>query len=201
MLEAEFSFRIDSLPVLIGTAALILWVASERLLHLLGLRQGRPTERETLSFYWLGVVTFYGAIVFSFLDATTFNWTTVGSHLSSARYVGIPLLLMGFVVRILSRLALGKQFSGHVQTTEHHRLVTTGIYGLIRHPAYLGYLCLFVGFPVTFGSIGGLACAFASGIPALIYRIRIEESALERWFPDEYHVYRAKTRRLIPFLW
>jgi protein-S-isoprenylcysteine O-methyltransferase Ste14 len=200
MPETEFSFRIDSLPVLIGTAALILWVVVERLFHVVGLRQGRPIERETLSAHWHGV-TFYGAIVFSFLDATVFNWTTIGSHLSSARYAGIPLLLVGFLVRIVSRLALGKQFSGHVQTTENHRLVTTGIYRLIRHPAYLAYLCLLVGFPLTFGSIAGLACAIASGIPALIYRIRIEETALERWFPDEYPVYRAKTRRLIPFLW
>jgi protein-S-isoprenylcysteine O-methyltransferase Ste14 len=200
MSDVGISFRIDSLPVLIGTATLILWLSSERLLHLLGLRQGRPTERETLSSYW-HTVSFYGAIVYSFLDSTTFHWTTVGPHLSSVRYAGVPLLLVGFVVRIVSRLALGKQFSGHVQTTENHRLVTTGIYGSIRHPAYLGYLCLLVGFPITFGSIGGLACAFALGIPALIYRIRIEESALERWFPDEYHVYRAKTRRLIPFLW
>jgi len=200
MPETEFSFSIDSLPVLIGTAALILWASSERLLHLFGLRQGRPAEREALSFYWLAV-TYYGAILFSFLDAAIFNWTTVGSHLSSARYTGIPLLLIGLVVRIVSRLALGKQFSGHVQTTENHRLVTTGIYRCLRHPAYLAYLCLLVGFPLTFGSIGGLACALASGVPALIYRIRIEESALERWFPDEYPVYRAKTRRLIPFLW
>lgn len=196
----SFSFRIDSLPVLIGTATLILWAITERLLQLFRLRQGRPTEREALSFFWLGA-TYYGAITFSFLDATIFNWTTVGPHLSSARYVGVPLLLFGIVVRIVSRFALGEQFSGHVQTTENHRLVTTGIYRLIRHPLYLAYLCLLVGFPLTFGSVGGLACTFASGIPALIYRIRIEEDALERWFPDDYHAYRARTRRLIPFLW
>lgn len=195
-----FTFRIDSFPVLFGTVTLVLWATSERLLQLIGLRQGKPTERESLSFFWLSM-TYYGSIVFSFVDATMLNWTTVGASLHWVRYAGIPLLMIGFVVRIVSRLALGKQFSGHVQTTPDHRLVTTGVYRYIRHPAYLAYLCLLVGFPLTFGSVAALACALASGVPALVYRIRIEEAALERWFPDDYHDYQSKTRRLVPFLW
>ena len=96
---------------------------------------------------------------------------------------------------------LGKAFSPVVQTTNTHKLVTGGIYGIIRHPAYLGTLCLLIGFPLCFGSIVGLGIALFAGIPVLIYRIQIEERALQAWFGEEYEAYSSKTNRLIPYLW
>lgn len=200
MSRYEDGFCINEVVVLVGSVALIAWVCSERLIQLLGLRQPEADNRERLSWY-LHIVTFYGAVVFPFLDATYFHWSTVGPSLAFSRWIGVPFLLAGIAIRILSRLTLGKQFSGHVQTTHGHRLVTTGIYRSIRHPAYLGYFCLLLGFPLCFGSIGGLACAIAFGVPALLYRIRIEEAALETWFSEEYTRYQATTRKLIPGLW
>jgi protein-S-isoprenylcysteine O-methyltransferase Ste14 len=47
----------------------------------------------------------------------------------------------------------------------------------------------------------GFACAILSGIPALLYRVRIEEAALENWFPGEYQRYQTTTHKLIPGIW
>jgi len=187
-------------PFLIGVVALVFWGLAERLLHIFGFRQPKASHKETLSSYWLAL-SYYGAVVFSLLDAMKFHWTTISRSLSSVCYAGIPFLVVGIAVRIVARVTLGKQFSGHVQTTESHRLITSGIYSPIRHPAYLGYLCLLIGFPVCFGSIAGFGCAVVSGIPALIYRIRVEETALLRWFGEEYQRYQERTRRLVPLLW
>jgi len=200
MPEHDMSFRIDESVVLVGAAALILWLCSERLMQLLGLRQPKADKRERLSWYW-HTLSFYGAVFFPLLDATVYHWSTVGPGLASVRWVGVPLLSAGIVIRIVSRLALGKEFSAYVQTTQGHRLITTGIYRSIRHPAYLGYLCLLLGVPLCFGSVGGFVFAIISGIPALLYRVRIEEAVLERWFPGEYQQYQATTRKLIPRLW
>lgn len=131
------TFRIDEPVVLVGSVALLLWLSGERLLQLLGLHQPKADKRERLSWYW-HIFSFCGAVVFPFLDATAFHWSTVGPGLASWRWTGVPLLLAGIVIRVASRLALGKQFSGQVQTTHGHRLITTGIYRSIRHPAYLG---------------------------------------------------------------
>jgi len=187
-------------PFLIGFVALVFWGLTERLLHIFRFRQPKSPQKERSSFYWL-ILSYYGAIVFSLLDAVKLHWTTISRNLSSVCHVGIPFLVVGVVVRIVARVTLGKQFSGHVQTTESHTLITSGIYRLVRHPAYLGYSCLLIGFPVCFGSIGGFACAVASGIPALIYRIQVEETALLRWFGEEYQQYQERTDRLVPFLW
>ena len=195
-----FNLDPSETPVLIGLVALVLWSLSERLLHIFRLRQPKAPQRESLSFY-MCTLSWYGTVMFSLLDAIGFHWTTISPSLSSVRYVGAPFLVAGIAVRIVSRLTLGKQFCGHVQTTESHRLITSGIYRSIRHPAYLGYLCLLIGFPLSFGSIAGFVCAIASGIPALIYRIRIEETALLRWFGEEYQQYQKRTIRLVPLLW
>ena len=202
MPERAISFNLDlsQTPVLIGVIALVIWSLTERLLHIFKLRQPQSSRKERLSFYSC-TLSWYSAVMFSLLDAIGFHWTTISPSLSSICYAGIPFLVVGIAVRIVSRLTLGKQFSGYVQTTESHRLITSGIYSTIRHPAYLGYLCLLIGFPVCFGSIAGFGCAVAAGIPALIYRIWIEEIALLQWFGDEYQQYQKKTSRLIPLLW
>jgi len=187
-------------PVLIGIVALVVFGLTERLLHVLGLRQSKAREREGPTFY-LCVLSWQGTVMFSLIDAVALHWTTIAPGLSSVSYAGVPLVVAGIAVRIVSRLTLGKHFSGHVQTTEGHKLVTSGIYGWIRHPAYTGYLCLLIGFPLCFGSIGGFGCATALGVPAIMYRIRIEEAALEQWFGEEYERYTRRTRRLIPFVW
>jgi len=200
MREISFNIDLSQTPVQIGFVALVFWSLTERLLHLIGLHQPGSSRKERLSGYLCGL-SWYGAVLFSLVDAAGFQWTTISPGLSSLQYAGIPFLAAGIALRIVSRLTLGRHFSGYVQTTENHRLITSGIYRALRHPVYTGYLCLLIGFPVCFGSIAGFVCAVAAVIPALIYRIRIEEIALLQWFGEEYRQYREKTVRLIPFVW
>ena len=187
-------------PVLVGVAAFVFLVLAEKSLDVLGFCQPKARKREELSFLVV-ILPWYGAVVFSLFDAMTLHWTTVGPGLSLARYLGVPFLVAGIACRVAARLTLGKQFSGHVQTTERHELITSGIYSSVRHPAYLGYLSLLIGFPLCFGSIAGLVFGAMAGTPAVVYRIRVEEAALLRWFGEEYQRYIQRTSRLIPLLW
>jgi uncharacterized protein (TIGR03435 family) len=195
--EPEIGFRIEDPIVLGGIVALLFWLCSEGLLQLLGFRQPKAERRDSLWWYCCHVPALYGALVFSLLDATLLHWTTVGTALGSVRWVGVALVAVGIIIRLVSRLALGKQFSVHVQTTPGHRLITTGIYRFIRHPLYLGLICLLLGFPLCFGSVAGLACGLVVAATVL-HRIRTEEAALAGWFPDEYRQYQARTHKFIP---
>lgn len=79
-------------------------------------------------------------------------------------------------------------------------LVTTGLYGLVRHPMYTGNFITVVGFPLALGSYWGLACVVPS-LLVLIVRIVDEEKLLV----EELDGYRAYTRaaryRLMPYIW
>jgi protein-S-isoprenylcysteine O-methyltransferase Ste14 len=95
---------------------------------------------------------------------------------------------------------LGNRFSGLVAIQPGHALVTSGVFGVIRNPSYLGLLVNSLGWALAFRSgIGVLLTALL--IPPLVARIRAEESLLRTQFGAEYDAYCARTSRLIPGLY
>jgi len=78
--------------------------------------------------------------------------------------------------------------------------VTSGIYGVIRHPSYLGLMLYSVGWALVFRSGVGLLLV-ALMVPPLLARIRSEETLLRTHFGSEYKQYQARTWRMIPGLY
>ena len=94
----------------------------------------------------------------------------------------------------------GRRFSGLVAIQPGHRLVTTGIYSVVRNPSYVGLLlCSFAWALVFRAGVGLVLCALM--IPPLIARIHAEERLLASQFGAEYEAYSRKTWRLIPGLY
>jgi protein-S-isoprenylcysteine O-methyltransferase Ste14 len=75
-------------------------------------------------------------------------------------------------------------------------VVTSGPYGLVRHPLYLGELGAAVGVVAAAPSLRNLV-AMAAFATAQVGRARIEERTLVRAFP-EYADYRRRTPMLVP---
>lgn len=79
-------------------------------------------------------------------------------------------------------------------------LVSTGLYGLVRHPMYTGAVVMMLGTPPALGSLWGLLCVAASA-PALVARILDEEKLLTAELAG-YCEYTQQVRyRLIPGIW
>ena len=95
---------------------------------------------------------------------------------------------------------LGRHFSGLVAIQPEHRLVTSGLYGIIRHPSYLGLFVLMLGWGLAFRSGVGVFIAVLS-LGILLARIEAEERLLSDTFGAEYDAYRARTWRLIPYIY
>jgi protein-S-isoprenylcysteine O-methyltransferase Ste14 len=92
---------------------------------------------------------------------------------------------------------LGRRFSGLVAIQRDHKLVTTGIYSIVRNPSYLGMLIGSLGWALAFRSGVGVLLAILL-LPPLIARIRAEEAMLRSQFGAEYDAYFARTWRLVP---
>lgn len=113
----------------------------------------------------------------------------------------IAIILAGFAFRLWAVRSLGPLFTVDVAIREGHELVTKGPYGFVRHPAYTGLLTMFVGWSLTFQSVTAIAALLVPFLLALLYRVRVEESALAGAFGPAYDEYRKRTKRLIPFVY
>jgi protein-S-isoprenylcysteine O-methyltransferase Ste14 len=159
-----------------------------------------PGEREDRANRWilvpLGIIGLIGGYLPAFTDRIGF-WTIDGD---SVRWIGVVLFAIGGALRLFPVFVLGRRFSGLVAIQPGHTLVTTGIYGVIRHPSYLGLLTLSLGWALAFRSLVGVLLVVLT-IPLIIVRIHSEERLLQSQFGAEYDAYRARTSRLVPGLY
>ena len=117
---------------------------------------------------------------------------------NSLGILGLALLLAGVAMRGASIYALGKYFTGIVLIKEDHRLIRSGPYRHLRHPAYTGALLAHLGLGLSFTNWFSLALSVVPYIVAVIYRMHVEEKALRDAFGSEYLTYAKDTKRLIP---
>jgi protein-S-isoprenylcysteine O-methyltransferase Ste14 len=154
-------------------------------------------EREDRGNRWVlaafGLIGLLLAFLPAYTDRTDF-WTLDGD---AVRWLGVVLFAAGGALRIWPVFVLGRRFSGLVAIQPGHTLVTGGIYGVIRHPSYLGLLVGSLGWALAFRSAPGVLLT-ALLIPPLVARIGAEERLLRTQFGDEYDAYRSRTSRLIP---
>ena len=79
-------------------------------------------------------------------------------------------------------------------------VVSTGLYGIVRHPMYSGALLLLFFTPLALGSYWGVLVGVAM-LPALIWRLLDEEKVLSRDLSGYTDYCRTTRYRLIPLLW
>jgi protein-S-isoprenylcysteine O-methyltransferase Ste14 len=115
--------------------------------------------------------------------------------------VGLLLTWTGLVLRGWAFFTLGSYFTFHVQTSSDQPVISTGPYRLVRHPGYTGLLLILIGMSLMYGAWTGLAAMMVLPTIGLIYRIRVEEQALNRDLGAPYGDYAAHRKRLVPYLW
>jgi protein-S-isoprenylcysteine O-methyltransferase Ste14 len=156
-----------------------------------------PGEREDRANRWVLAAFALIALCMAYLPAYTDRkefWTFDGDTI---RWLGVVLFAVGGALRVWPAFVLGRRFSGLVAIQRGHRLVTSGTYGVIRHPSYLGLLLSSLGWALAFRSgVGVLLTAFL--ILPLLARMGAEERLLRTQFGSEYDAYCSRTWRLIP---
>jgi protein-S-isoprenylcysteine O-methyltransferase Ste14 len=159
-----------------------------------------PGEREDRSNRWVIAAFAVLGLLSAWLPAYTERkdiWIIDGDGL---RWLGVVLFAAGGTLRIWPVFVLGRRFSGLVAIQPGHTLVTTGVYGMIRHPSYLGLLVSSLGWVLAFRSGVGVMLTVLL-IPPLLARVNSEERLLQTQFGREYETYRNRTWRLIPWLY
>ena len=171
----------------------VLYVKAPELLEKrLNSREQEPEQKRIILLFAL---VFVAGFVLAGLDFR-FGWT----HLPMAVVVAGCVLFCGAYGLYAEVMRENAWLSRTVEVQEGQQVVDTGLYGVVRHPMYLGVLVLFLSMPLVLGSAVAVVPFLA--IPwVLVQRIRNEEQVLETGLPG-YGDYRKKVKyRLIPFLW
>jgi len=133
------------------------------------------------------------------LDSGRFQWSPP-FHLG-VNAAGAVLIITGEIIFLLAQKE-NRFFSSimRIQTDRGHTVCDTGIYKVIRHPAYFGNVITAIGIPLILGSLWGFIPSAVS-ILLVILRTSLEDKTLINEL-DGYRDYASGTRfRLLPYIW
>jgi protein-S-isoprenylcysteine O-methyltransferase Ste14 len=155
-------------------------------------------ESSNLSFWLivLGMISAFYLPPIEYLFFDKYMSNGLGIQITGLIFIGI-----GSALFLWARRKLGKYYSGHVSVVEGQCLVQSGPYRIIRHPAYAGYLLMCLGLALGYSSVTALVAIFSLLLPAIIYRLTLEEKFLVERFYEDFNKYAAVTKKIIPGIW
>ena len=142
-----------------------------------------------------GFVFFIGLLVVPGLDYR-FSWSSVPA------FISIPanaVVLLGFAIVFLV-FETNSYTSATIEVSEGQKVISTGVYALVRHPMYFGAVLILLSMPLALGSLWALIPAFFICVFVVLRLLNEEKVLLEEL--DGYKEYCEKTRyHLLPFIW
>ena len=136
-----------------------------------------------------------GVMVFSAFDHR-FAWSPIPATVS---VIGDVLVATGLGLAMLVVIQ-NSYASANIAVEAGQTVTTSGLYGFVRHPMYVGTLIMMIGMPLALGSWWGLAIVIP-GVILLVLRILDEEKLLRKEL-EGYTEYTRKVHyRLVPHVW
>lgn len=115
------------------------------------------------------------------------------------RVAGIGVLWAAGIMAIWGVRSMGRHLVAPAEVRPDTELITTGAFGLVRHPLYDSVLLLWAG--GTLALLNWiLGAGFVALLPAFYLRARAEEGLLVRHFGDVYVAYAARVPMMLPWL-
>lgn len=160
---------------------------------------GDYTPEDLLKFNFLKYVVycfFIFQLVFPILPISRDGLITI-----FIRIFGYLLIVTGLTLSLRALKVLGNNWSGMFvyRIKKGQKLVTHGVYGLVRHPIYLAVILETTGFELVANS-WLFVPVFVTSFLLCYYHIRGEEILLEKYFDKEWRIYKSLTKMIIPYL-
>ncbi len=178
-------------PILI-LGAVLFFKAPDLLAKRLDSKEKQGAQKAVVALSALG---FVASFVVAGLDFR-FGWSNLPVWVSVVASV-LFLISYGLYAEVMRENAY---LSRTVKVEEGQQVVSTGLYGIVRHPMYAATVLMFMMIPLILGSLPSFVIFLH--YPVLIsVRIKNEEKLLVRELAG-YEEYRNKVKyRLIPFVW
>lgn len=152
----------------------------------------RPAQKIIVTGVYLW---FTAMLVVSALDHR-FGWSDVPT---AAVLIGNVLVAVGLGITQLV-IEQNNYAAATITIEADQKLVSTGLYGLVRHPMYFGVLIMTIGMPLALDSYWGLVF-IVPGVVVLAYRIVDEEKLLTQELTGYVEYIQTVHHRLVPYVW
>jgi len=113
--------------------------------------------------------------------------------------LGVVMIAMGWLIIYYANKTIADNWSPSIDKTEDQKLITEGIYSIVRHPLYFSGIIILIGTNIYFQNKWSWIAALMAFVITL-YRIPLEESQLETRFGQEYEAYKQTTKMIIPWI-
>lgn len=155
----------------------------------------KEKEREQSIVVKLSGLMFILGFVVASLDFR-FGWFPLPTGVSIG---GAVVFLLAYIM-YAEVLRENTYLSRTIEVQENQKVISTGLYGVVRHPMYSATLLLFLSIPIVLGSL--ISFLIFLSYPFIIAkRIKNEEKILTQNL-EGYKEYKEKVKyRLIPFIW
>lgn len=153
---------------------------------------GKKTRRTMYIERILRIIT---TLIVLVIIASIYLNTTVISNMI-VRYIGIVLVGIGTVVFITAMITMQDSWRAGIPSEEKLQIVTKGIYGVSRNPAFLGFDLTYIGACLAFGNVVLLVFSLVA-IIMMHLQILEEERYMEKTFGVEYLSYKKRVGRYI----
>jgi len=160
------------------------------------IQQGQKSwDKVVLSVFFVDFLVWFAIMP---LDARRFHWSPVFPFWLKAIGTGLLIISIVMVFEALRE----NTFAAPVVKMQKERgqtVISTGMYGVVRHPMYAGALLLFVAAPLLLGSVWGLIISLL--LIVTIAGRSIGEEAMLKQELEGYSDYMKNVRwRMIPFV-
>lgn len=175
--------------------AVVVWVVG-------GMMTKTTVRKQSASSTLLDILPMAVVFLLFFSNRALLEWASMRIVPATLEWqvLGTVLTVAGVVFAVWSRFYLGTNWSPTVTVKQHHELIRSGPYSVVRHPIYSGFLLAILGTAIYVGQLRGL---LAVALAAIAWRIKSlrEESFMQDEFGEQYAEYRQKVKALVPFIW
>eukprot|EP01084_Bolivina_argentea_P012083 22648_1 len=156
-----------------------------------------------LSLYVEKVFGFIKAfVVFIALYITYDAYVNDKRVITISHIIGVVLYIFSYIIRHFVIKLMKHQYAFGPSIGPEHKLITTGPYNYVRHPAYLSGLIRLIGYIMMYDYNIWVIISWSFIQFCTLQSIKFEERALRKQFGEKHKLYCERVKhKVVPYFW